>query len=86
MRDTHKFESRYPEPLIGEYPEEQEEYQKRSPIHSVEQMKVALCLFQGANDKVRLVTQLISETDTYILSTECEVRAGKVSPLSSLIG
>lgn len=51
-RDTHKFESRYFETLIGPYPESQEVFRARSPIHAVEQLSCPLILFQGLEDRV----------------------------------
>jgi len=50
--DTHKFESRYLDSLIGRYPEEKELYHARSPIHFVEQLRVPVILFQGLEDEV----------------------------------
>src|SRR5262249_12792858 len=51
-RDTHKFESRYLEGLVGPYPAEHELYRSRSPIHSVGTMECPLLLFQGLEDRV----------------------------------
>ena len=51
-RDTHKFESRYLDTLIGPYPEKQDLYRARSPIHFVDQLACPLILFQGLEDKV----------------------------------
>ncbi len=51
-RDTHKFESRYLDSLVGPYPAEQALYQARSPIHAVDRIASALILFQGLDDKV----------------------------------
>jgi dipeptidyl aminopeptidase/acylaminoacyl peptidase len=51
-RDTHKFEARYLDTLIGPYPEMKETYRARSPIHHVEKLSCALILFQGLEDKV----------------------------------
>ncbi|HEX7440979.1 MAG TPA: prolyl oligopeptidase family serine peptidase, partial [Caldimonas sp.] len=51
-RDTHKFESRYLDGLIGPYPEQRALYRARSPIHHTERLASALILFQGADDKV----------------------------------
>ena len=51
-RDTHKFESRYLDKLIGPYPEKQELYRERSPIHAVHRLASPLILFQGLEDKV----------------------------------
>jgi dipeptidyl aminopeptidase/acylaminoacyl peptidase len=50
--DTHKFESRYLDTLIGPYPEEGARYRERSPIHFVDRLSCALILFQGLEDKV----------------------------------
>lgn len=50
--DTHKFEARYLDTLIGPYPEQKQEYVKRSPIHSVENIRCPLLVFQGMKDKV----------------------------------
>jgi dipeptidyl aminopeptidase/acylaminoacyl peptidase len=51
-RDTHKFESRYLDRLIGPYPEGAELYRERSPIHHVEQLRSPVILFQGLEDEV----------------------------------
>jgi dipeptidyl aminopeptidase/acylaminoacyl peptidase len=51
-RDTHKFESRYLDSLIGPYPASRDVYRARSPIHFVDRMSAALILFQGLEDKV----------------------------------
>eukprot|EP00818_Percolomonas_sp_WS_P007141 CAMPEP_0117443574 /NCGR_PEP_ID=MMETSP0759-20121206/4764_1 /TAXON_ID=63605 /ORGANISM="Percolomonas cosmopolitus, Strain WS" /LENGTH=663 /DNA_ID=CAMNT_0005235551 /DNA_START=82 /DNA_END=2073 /DNA_ORIENTATION=- len=49
---THKFESRYLDKLIGEYPKEKDIYIKRSPIHSIDSIKAPLLLLQGDEDKI----------------------------------
>ena len=51
-RDTHKFEARYLDSLIGPYPAMREVYRARSPIHFVDRLDCALILFQGLEDKV----------------------------------
>jgi dipeptidyl aminopeptidase/acylaminoacyl peptidase len=51
-RDTHKFESRYLDGLIGKYPEEQAIYRQRSPIESAHQLACPLIFFQGDEDKI----------------------------------
>ena len=50
-RDTHKFESRYLDSLIGPYPGRADLYRERSPIHFTERLSSALILFQGREDK-----------------------------------
>jgi dipeptidyl aminopeptidase/acylaminoacyl peptidase len=51
-KDTHKFESRYLDKLVGPYPERRDIYRARSPIDHVDGMSSALILFQGLEDKV----------------------------------
>lgn len=51
-RDTHKFESRYLDGLVGPYPQAQALYRARSPIHHTDRLSSAMILFQGAEDKV----------------------------------
>lgn len=50
--DTHKFESRYLDSMIGPYPERLDIYRARSPIHHVDQLSSACIFFQGLEDKV----------------------------------
>ncbi len=50
--DTHKFESRYLDRLIGPYPEQKTVYRQRSPIHHTEQLTCPVIFFQGIEDKV----------------------------------
>ncbi|MGB0563879.1 MAG: S9 family peptidase, partial [Spirulinaceae cyanobacterium] len=51
-KDTHKFEARYLDGLVGAYPEEKEIYMARSPIHHTEQLNCPVIFFQGLEDKV----------------------------------
>jgi dipeptidyl aminopeptidase/acylaminoacyl peptidase len=51
-RDTHKFESRYLDGLIGKYPEQEELYKARSPIHFVDRLSCPVIFFQGDEDKI----------------------------------
>ena len=51
-RDTHKFEARYLDSLVGAYPAEQATYQERSPINYLEQLSCPIIFFQGLEDKV----------------------------------
>lgn len=50
--DTHKFESRYLDSLIGPYPEAREVYRERSPIEHVERFSRPLIVLQGLEDEV----------------------------------
>jgi dipeptidyl aminopeptidase/acylaminoacyl peptidase len=51
-KDTHKFESRYLDGLIGPYPQRKDLYQQRSPIHFTDRLSCPVILFQGLEDKV----------------------------------
>ncbi|MBD1911797.1 MULTISPECIES: S9 family peptidase [unclassified Leptolyngbya] len=51
-RDTHKFESRYLDGLIGPYPEAKEVYEARSPIHHIDKLSCPVIFFQGDEDKI----------------------------------
>jgi dipeptidyl aminopeptidase/acylaminoacyl peptidase len=57
--DTHKFESRYLDSLVGAYPEEKHLYDQRSPIHHVDRLRSAMLLLQGMDDKVVPSSQAI---------------------------
>lgn len=50
--DTHKFEARYLEGLIGPYPAAADTYYARSPLHFAAQIRCPLLVFQGLLDKV----------------------------------
>ena len=52
VRDTHKFESRYLDKLIGPYPAEIERYRQRSPIYHSQQLACPVIFLQGLEDKV----------------------------------
>jgi dipeptidyl aminopeptidase/acylaminoacyl peptidase len=52
VRETHKFESRYLESLVGPYPGRKDIYRERSAIHHVEGMDSPVILFQGKEDRV----------------------------------
>ena len=50
--DTHKFEARYMDSLVGLYPEEAEVYEARSPIHFVDDFDAPMIVLQGSEDVV----------------------------------
>jgi dipeptidyl aminopeptidase/acylaminoacyl peptidase len=50
--DTHKFEARYLDRLVGPYPAARELYRARSPIHHLDGLTCPLILLQGAEDQV----------------------------------
>lgn len=51
-RDTHKFESRYLDSIIGPYPADIETYRARSPIHHTAGLDAAVIFFQGLEDEI----------------------------------
>ena len=52
VRDTHDFESRYMDSLVGPYPEAAELYAQRAPINHVADISCPVLLLQGDQDKV----------------------------------
>jgi dipeptidyl aminopeptidase/acylaminoacyl peptidase len=50
--ETHKFESRYLDSLLGPYPAKRDVYRARSPIHFVDRLASPLIFFQGLDDRV----------------------------------
>ncbi|PSB16180.1 S9 family peptidase [Phormidesmis priestleyi ULC007] len=50
--DTHKFESRYLDSLIGAYPAQKDLYDQRSPISAVDRLACPVIFFQGDEDKI----------------------------------
>jgi dipeptidyl aminopeptidase/acylaminoacyl peptidase len=51
-RETHKFESRYLDGLIGPWPDARARYEERSPIFHVDQISTPMILLQGLEDAV----------------------------------
>jgi dipeptidyl aminopeptidase/acylaminoacyl peptidase len=52
VRDTHKFESRYLDRLVGKYPQEKARYRERSPIFHLDGFDRPVILLQGLEDKI----------------------------------
>ncbi|MFN2569944.1 MAG: prolyl oligopeptidase family serine peptidase [Candidatus Dormibacteria bacterium] len=50
--ETHKFEARYLDGLIGPYPDCREEYRMRSPVNFIERVRAPTILFQGTEDAI----------------------------------
>jgi dipeptidyl aminopeptidase/acylaminoacyl peptidase len=51
-RETHKFEARYLDSMIGPWPQARATYEARSPIFHTDQLRTPMILFQGLEDKV----------------------------------
>jgi dipeptidyl aminopeptidase/acylaminoacyl peptidase len=52
IKDTHKFESRYVDTLVGPYPERADLYRDRSAVYFADNLTVPVILFQGLEDKI----------------------------------
>ena len=50
--DTHKFESRYLDSLVGAYPADEAVYAARAPINAVDKLNCPILLLQGDEDKI----------------------------------
>jgi dipeptidyl aminopeptidase/acylaminoacyl peptidase len=50
--DTHKFESRYLDRLVGRYPQDEARYRERSPIFHLDGFDRPVLLLQGLEDKI----------------------------------
>lgn len=51
-RDTHKFESRYLDGLVGPYPDDADVYERRSPLFNADKLTKPVLLLQGADDRI----------------------------------
>jgi dipeptidyl aminopeptidase/acylaminoacyl peptidase len=50
--ETHKFEARYLDGLVGPWPEARDVYDARSPIHHLDGITAPLAVFQGLDDPI----------------------------------
>ena len=75
-RDTHKFESRYLDSLIGPYPAREDLYRARSPLAHADRLHAPVIFFQGDEDQVVLPSQ----TETMV-----EALRAKGSPVGYLL-
>ncbi len=50
-KDTHKFESRYLDRLIGPLPQARALYDERSPVHHIDRLTCPVIFFQGEDDE-----------------------------------
>ena len=71
--DTHKFEAKYTDWLVGELPEAAEKYHAWSPLFHAVHIRDALAIFHGAEDRVvplnqsqEIVEKLIANRIPYI--------------------
>lgn len=62
-RETHKFESRYLDSLVGAYPSQRERYTERSPLAHVNRLKRPVAFFHGLEDKVTPPNQAAAIVD-----------------------
>jgi dipeptidyl aminopeptidase/acylaminoacyl peptidase len=57
MRDTHRFEARYGDTLLGPWPDARDVYRARSPLYAAAAISVPVIFFQGLKDTVVLPDQ-----------------------------
>jgi dipeptidyl aminopeptidase/acylaminoacyl peptidase len=50
--ETHKFESRYMDRLVGPLPQDEAKYRDRSPVNHLDRLTAGVIFFQGLDDKV----------------------------------
>ena len=50
--DSHKFEARYLDGLVGKYPDDKAIYRERSPIYHTDKLSCPILILQGEDDKV----------------------------------
>ena len=74
--DTHKFESRYLDRLVGPWPQDRAVYEERSPANHLDRFDTPLIVFQGLDDKVVPPSQSEVIVDALMAKgIECEYHA-----------
>lgn len=61
--ETHKFEARYVDGLVGPLPETVQRYRDRSPVNHVATIDVPVILFQGLDDRAVPPSQAVAMRD-----------------------
>ena len=69
-KDTHKFELRYLDNLIGPYPETEDRYKERSPVNKLNRIKAPVLILQGDKDQVVPLNQAVSLYDKLRLTNK----------------
>jgi dipeptidyl aminopeptidase/acylaminoacyl peptidase len=64
--DTHKFESRYTDWLVGPLPAARERYHERSPLTHAGAIAAPVILFQGLDDRVVPPGQAVAMRDALL--------------------
>jgi len=76
--DTHKFESRYLDSLVGSYPEHKARYRERSPIHHLDGFTAPMIVLQGSEDLIvppnqsRMIVEALRKRDVPVAYLEFE--------------
>ncbi len=52
VKETHRFEARYGDLLVGPYPEKKQLYEELSPIHYADKIAFPTLFFHGLEDKI----------------------------------
>ena len=64
--DTHKFDARYTDALVGPLPEARERYRERSPVNHAATIRVPVILFQGLDDRAVPPSQATAMRDALL--------------------
>jgi len=64
--DTHDFESRYLDSLVGPYPQRKDLYAQRSPLTYADNLSSPLIIFQGSNDPIVPPSQSLAFRDACV--------------------